>query len=119
MGINWKHPHPRAFHISAMEATAENVQVLVAYLNQTLSPDYDVRKPAEDYLMSLEKQAGYSILLLQLADSDQVDMPARLAASINFKNFVKRNWRIVDDDNKVSREEEVSEGLRHGVCTVL
>ena len=84
-----------------MEATPENVQVLVTYLNQTLSPDYDVRKPAEDYLMSVEKQQGYSILLLRLADSDQVDMPIRLAAAISFKNFVKRNWRIIENENKV------------------
>lgn len=84
-----------------MEATPENIQVLVNYLTRTLSPDYNVRKPAEDSLMGVEKQAGYSILLLQLADSEQVEMPVRLAAVINFKNFVKRNWRIVDGDNKV------------------
>lgn len=84
-----------------MEGTSEDVQKLVTYLTRTLSPDYDVRKPAEDYLMSVEKQVGYSILLLQLADSDQVEMHIRLAAAINFKNFVKRNWRVVDDQNKV------------------
>ena len=97
---------------SVMEATAENIQVLVTYLNQTLSPNYDVRKPAEDYLMSVEKQAGYSILLLQLADSEQVEMPVRLAAAINFKNFVKRSWRIVDDDNKVGDGQGRGWGIR-------
>lgn len=85
-----------------MESSAENVQVLVNYLTQTLSSEYSVRKPAEDYLMSVEKQSGYSILLLQLADSEQVELSVRLAAVINFKNFVKRNWRIVDvGENKV------------------
>lgn len=84
-----------------MEVTAENVQALVTYLTQTLSPEYEVRKPAEDYLMSVEKQAGYSILLLQLTDSEQVDLPVRLAAVINFKNCVKRNWRVLDGENKV------------------
>ena len=84
-----------------MEATPENIQALVTHLKDTLSADYNVRKPAEDKLMSVERQAGYSILLLQLAESEQVEMPIRLAAAINFKNFVKRNWRIVDDDNKV------------------
>lgn len=83
-----------------MEASAENMQALANYLTQTLSPEYSVRKPAEDYLMTVEKQTGYSILLLQLADSDQVDMHIRLAAAINFKNFVKRNWRVVEE-NKV------------------
>ena len=84
-----------------MEATPENVQILVTYLTQTLSPDYAVRKPAEDSLMAVEKQAGYSLLLLQLVESEQVDVSVRLAAVINFKNFVKRNWRIVENDNKV------------------
>lgn len=85
-----------------MEATAENLQALAAYLTQTLSEKYEVRKPAEDYLMSVEATPNYAMLLLQLTDSDQVEMHIRLAASINFKNFVKRNWRIIEDQpNKV------------------
>ena len=85
-----------------MEATPENLQALAAYLTQTLSDKYEVRKPAEDYLMSVEATPNYAALLLQLTDSDQVEMHIRLAASINFKNFVKRNWRIVEDQpNKV------------------
>ncbi len=81
------------------------MQVLVTYLTQTLSPDHAVRKPAEDYLASVETQPGYSILLLQLADSEQADNSIRLSAAINFKNFVKRNWRVVvDEGNKVSLE---------------
>ena len=85
-----------------MEATPENLQALAAYLTQTLSDKYEIRKPAEDYLMSVEGTPNYATLLLQLTDSDQVEMHIRLAASINFKNFVKRNWRIVEDKpNKV------------------
>lgn len=85
-----------------MEATPENLQALAAYLTQTLSDKYEIRKPAEDYLMSVEATPNYATLLLQLTDSDQVEMHIRLAASINFKNFVKRNWRIVEDKpNKV------------------
>ena len=85
-----------------MEATPENLQALAAYLTQTLSDKYEIRKPAEDYLMSVEGTPNYATLLLQLTDSDQIEMNIRLAASINFKNFVKRNWRIVEDKpNKV------------------
>ena len=84
-----------------MEATADNMEVVATYLTQTTSPEYGIRKPAEDYLMSIEKQPNYSILLLQLADNDQVPGNIRLAAAINFKNFVKRNWRVVDNANKV------------------
>lgn len=84
-----------------MEVTAENMEVVANYLTQTISPEYGIRKPAEDYLLSIEKQPNFSILLLQLADSEQVPSNIRLAAAINFKNFVKRNWRVVDDENKV------------------
>ena len=85
-----------------MQATPENLKVLGDYLNQTLSADYSVRKPAENYLEQLEGTENYAVLLLQLADSDVVDMNIRLAAAINFKNFVKRNWRVVDQQSKVS-----------------
>ncbi len=84
-----------------MAATGDNIEVVATYLTQTLSHEYSVRKPAEDFLMNMEKQPKYSILLLQLADSDQAPMNVRLAASINFKNFVKRNWRVIESDDKV------------------
>ena len=86
-----------------MEATPENLQVLVTYLTQTLSEKYEVRKPAEDYLLSVEGTQNYTMLLLRLTESEQVEMTIRLAAAINFKNVIKRNWRIVEDQaNKVS-----------------
>jgi len=81
-----------------MAAQGNTVEVVAGYLTQTLSQDYNVRKPAEDFLLKKEKEPNYSILLLQLAESDQIPMDIRLAASINFKNFVKRNWRVVDGD---------------------
>ena len=84
-----------------METTAESMEVVATYLTQTLSPEYAIRKPAEDYLLSIEKQPNFSILLLQLADSELIAVNIRLAAAINFKNFVKRNWRIVDEEDKV------------------
>ena len=86
-----------------MEATPENLQVLASYLNRTLSPSYDTRKPAEEYLASVEGNQNYALLLLQLADSNQVELQIRMAAAINFKNFVKRNWRVLEDQpNKIS-----------------
>lgn len=103
-----------------MEATPENLQALVGYLTQTLSDKYEIRKPAEDYLMSVEGTPNYATLLLQLTDSDQVEMHIRLAASINFKNFVKRNWRIVEDmPNEVSLFVGMHVEHCHGVCGSL
>ena len=86
-----------------MQATPENLQALAGYLNHTLSTEYNVRSAAEKYLEQVEGTENYALLLLQLADSSSVDMTIRLAAAINFKNFVKRNWRVVEEQpNKVS-----------------
>ena len=92
-----------------MEATPENLQILATYLTHTLSPQYEVRKQAEDYLESVEETQNYAILLLQLAESQNIESHIRLAASIAFKNFVKRNWRIVED--KQNKIIEVDRGL--------
>lgn len=92
-----------------MQATPENLQALASYLGQTLSPEYNVRKPAENYLEQVEGTENYPLLLLQLADSDTTDMTIRLAAAINFKNFVKRNWRIIEDQpNKISSTDRAT-----------
>ena len=92
-----------------MEATPENLQVLTSYLNHTLSPTYNVRKPAEEYLTSVEGTQNYGLLLLQLADCEQIELHTRMAAAVTFKNFVKRNWRVVEDQpNKISpRDREL------------
>ena len=86
-----------------MQATPENLQALAGYLNQTLSTDFSVRNPAEKHLEQVEGTENYALLLLELADMDSAEMTIRLAAAINFKNFVKRNWRVVPDEpSKVS-----------------
>ena len=50
---------------------------------------------AEDYLQSVEAVPNYGLMLLKLLDSPECEMFIRVAAAVNFKNFVKRNWRIV------------------------
>ena len=64
-------------------------------LGQTLSPDAAVRKPAETQLQALEGQPGFALLLLNLLSSDGVDPTVKVASAIQFKNFVKRNWKQV------------------------
>ena len=44
------------------------------YLGQTMSPQRDVRKGAEDFLRSVEVQQGYPILLLTLLQRENVDI---------------------------------------------
>lgn len=75
-----------------METTAENMQLLASYLQQTLSSDPAIRRPAEKLLENTELQKNFPILLLTLIDKPEVDLTVRVAGAIAFKNYVKRNW---------------------------
>jgi len=80
-----------------MEVNAQNIQQLGVYLQQTLSPQNEVRKPAEEFLQSVEGNQNYPILLLNLLQSDGVDVTIKVAGSITFKNYVKRNWPVTEE----------------------
>jgi exportin-2 (importin alpha re-exporter) len=79
-----------------MEINAENLNGLSGYLEQTLKPEVHLRKPAEDFLKTVENQKGYAILLLTLLSPENPTDPSiKVAAAIAFKNYVKRNWKVV------------------------
>lgn len=79
-----------------MEINAENLNGLSGYLEQTLKPEVHLRKPAEDFLKNVESQKGYAILLLTLLSPENpTDLSIKVAAAIAFKNYVKRNWKVV------------------------
>lgn len=89
-----------------MEISKGNLTTLSQFLQQTLSPDPAVRKPAEMFLESVEANQNYSLLLLQLLDKVDIDQAIRVSASITFKNFVKRNWRVTEDGtNKIHKQD--------------
>ena len=50
---------------------------------------------AEKFIESIEQNKNYPVLLLHLMDKADMDMFIRVSAAIAFKNFVKRNWRVV------------------------
>lgn len=50
---------------------------------------------AEDYLESVEGTTNYGLLLLQLLTAESASAVIRTAAAVTFKNFIKRNWRVV------------------------
>ncbi|RDD37617.1 Exportin-2 [Trichoplax sp. H2] len=81
-----------------MEVNDETLRRLAQCLRQTLDPSASVRRPAEQSLEQLESNAGYSLLLLRLVDNNQLEMEVRIAATIAFKNFIKKNWRIIEDE---------------------
>ncbi|CAH4023889.1 exportin-2 [Pieris brassicae] len=77
-----------------MEVTDENLATLANYLQQTLNPDPNIRRPAEKFLESVEINQNYAILLLHLIDKESADLTIRIAAAITFKNYIKRNWSV-------------------------
>lgn len=78
-----------------MELNQENIDALSKYLQQTLSHETNVRKAAEKYLECVEGNKNYALLLLMLLNNGDTAMHIRTSAAITFKNFVKRNWRVV------------------------
>lgn len=85
-----------------MDASPANLQALATYLTHTLSENYQIRKQAEECLVSVETTQNYPMLLLQITDNQSIDDHTRQAASIVFKNFIKRNWRIIDKTNTIA-----------------
>lgn len=70
---------------------------LSSYLEKTLSPDPNVRRPAEKYLEQMESQANFGPALLMLCNKPERAVHLRVCAAVTFKNYVKRNWRVSDD----------------------
>uniref|UniRef100_A0A8C5AWA8 Exportin-2 n=1 Tax=Gadus morhua TaxID=8049 RepID=A0A8C5AWA8_GADMO len=85
-----------------MDLNDANLQSLMEFLRKTLDPDPLVRRPAEKFLESVEGNQNYPVLLLTLLEKSQ-DNVIRVCAAVTFKNYIKRNWRIVEDEqNKIS-----------------
>ncbi|XP_038057672.1 exportin-2-like [Patiria miniata] len=86
-----------------MELTTQDLYTVASSLQQTLSANITERRAAEAYLESVEARANYSIFLLELLSKDDVDSTIRISAAVTFKNFVRRNWRVVEDEpNKIN-----------------
>ena len=62
------------FRRKKMEVNPQNIQQLAVYLQQTLSPQNEVRKPAEEFLQSVEVNQNYPVLLLHLLQSEGADL---------------------------------------------
>ncbi|KAH8377436.1 hypothetical protein KR093_005442 [Drosophila rubida] len=99
-----------------MEVTEANLQLLAGYLQQTLSPDPNIRRPSEKLLESTERQQNYPVLLLNLIDKADVDMTIRVAGAIAFKNYVKRNWAAHEDSDEPDR---IHESDRNTIKTLI
>uniref|UniRef100_A0A663MXB1 Exportin-2 n=1 Tax=Athene cunicularia TaxID=194338 RepID=A0A663MXB1_ATHCN len=91
-----------------MELSDANLQTLTEYLKKTLDPDPAVRRPAEKFLESVEGSQNYPLLLLTLLEKSQENV-IKVCASVTFKNYIKRNWRIVEDEpNKICESDRIA-----------
>ncbi|WZZ54923.1 hypothetical protein YC2023_055030 [Brassica napus] len=61
-----------------------------------LSPNPDERKASEQQLNQLQHTPQHLVRLLQIVVDGNCDMAVRQIASIQFKNFIAKNWAPVD-----------------------
>lgn len=99
-----------------MEVNPETIQAMVSYLQQTMSSDANVRRPAEKYLESVEVNQNYPMVLLSLIDDDNVDIITRISGAITFKNYIKRNW-TEDDGKRISEPDRMA--IKNTIISVM
>ncbi|KAI9813783.1 MAG: importin-alpha export receptor [Pycnora praestabilis] len=63
---------------------------------------------AEIAIHQEEKKPGFSLSLLQIVASDSYPNTTRLASSLLFKNFIKRNWTDEEGNYKLPQNEVVA-----------
>ncbi|RIA85430.1 exportin-2-like protein [Glomus cerebriforme] len=88
-----------------MSVTTVNDQYLAnlaILLKQTL--DSNTRQNAEKELFKAEaEQNDFPIAVMQLVTRENTEQSVRFAASLLFKNYIRRNW-VQEDDSKITPE---------------
>lgn len=84
---------------SKLEFNEQTFNELSSFLEKTLSPDPNVRRPAERCLEQIESQQNYGTILLMLCNKQDLQIHLRISASITFKNYVKRNWKVCEEND--------------------
>eukprot|EP00252_Welwitschia_mirabilis_P008441 TRINITY_DN2027_c0_g1_i1.p1 TRINITY_DN2027_c0_g1~~TRINITY_DN2027_c0_g1_i1.p1 ORF type:complete len:966 (-),score=126.84 TRINITY_DN2027_c0_g1_i1:393-3290(-) len=82
-----------------MQYSPETAQTLSQCFLQTLVPNPEPRRQAEEYLRRAAEQPGFGIVVLQLISDVGVDEQVRQAAAVNFKNHVRLHWAPIDPDH--------------------
>eukprot|EP01114_Cavostelium_apophysatum_P020202 TRINITY_DN6708_c0_g1_i2.p1 TRINITY_DN6708_c0_g1~~TRINITY_DN6708_c0_g1_i2.p1 ORF type:complete len:1041 (+),score=319.24 TRINITY_DN6708_c0_g1_i2:133-3255(+) len=84
-----------------------DVQNVLTCLQYTLSPYAEQRKQAEVHLKQYERMNGYSVVLLKIVASDQVDVNLRQSAAIQLKTLIRGHWSD-DPDSAYSFEDHAA-----------
>ncbi|OJJ97284.1 hypothetical protein ASPACDRAFT_124163 [Aspergillus aculeatus ATCC 16872] len=82
---------------------ADGLGAVAQLLEASLDPRQN--KQAELALRQEEKKPGFSLQLLQITASATYPYTTRLASSLCFKNFIKRNWTDEDGNYKLQADE--------------
>ncbi|KAG0324831.1 importin-alpha export receptor [Dissophora globulifera] len=82
-----------------LEVNDASMQALASYLQKTLEPS--TRHEAEVFLNKLQQSQNFGQLVLQLIATKSFDVQLRFAASLLFKNFVRRNWMSDDESDSM------------------
>eukprot|EP00529_Nitzschia_sp_RCC80_P003831 CAMPEP_0113510620 /NCGR_PEP_ID=MMETSP0014_2-20120614/38237_1 /TAXON_ID=2857 /ORGANISM="Nitzschia sp." /LENGTH=1078 /DNA_ID=CAMNT_0000406591 /DNA_START=56 /DNA_END=3292 /DNA_ORIENTATION=+ /assembly_acc=CAM_ASM_000159 len=69
-----------------------DVESLHVVLQQSFSPDANLRLPAEETIRNLKNVPGSTTMLLQVAAEKQVQFEVRQAAAIQLKNICRECW---------------------------
>jgi len=107
-----------------------NTEDLHVALQQSFSPDSNLRDPAEKLIKNLKYVQGSAVMLLQIAAEKQVQFEVRQAAAIHLKNLCKDSWdqkrsitglilSTVDGTEQVILDDETKNHVRANVVDAL
>lgn len=91
-----------------MALSSSDLSAIYSLLENALSQDEALRRPAEAALAACESRPGFCSLLLEImaAKGMNVQSSARWLASVYFKNSISRYWRLRRDSTGVSDTEK-------------
>jgi exportin-2 (importin alpha re-exporter) len=86
------------------------MEQLSSILSATLSPDSAVRRQAERELIQFQSQDSFGPIVLQLCQdtTSGTNKAIRQSAALSFKNWIKANWAVSDEFQKVEKNERKS-----------
>ena len=109
-------------------ADPATLNALKGVLAQTLDPNRQVRKTAEEQLRSMQSKPGFSLVLLNILESssasgDPRERMVKQASAVFFKNFLKNNWTREAGDQKeneipINDKEQIKKHIVSLMCNV-
>ncbi|MCL7037381.1 hypothetical protein MKW94_000954 [Papaver nudicaule] len=94
---------------STMALSASDLPTIYSLIANSLSPDHNLRKPAESALSQSESRPGFCSCLMEVITAKDLvsQSDIRLMASVYFKNGINRYWRNRRDSSGISNEEKI------------